>query len=92
MLLDGKFLSQANVERSGNSDVDVTVIVDTSALAYVLACFMYIDGRINQEQYEKMLKEIEKLRDISRLKDSNTFRPKEKQRKTNPLRARTKRV
>ncbi|AXF55083.1 hypothetical protein DT065_02995 [Salicibibacter kimchii] len=47
------------VKESGNSDVDVTVNVETTALAYALACYYYADGRLDKKQYETMLREMD---------------------------------
>ncbi|QQK76329.1 hypothetical protein HUG15_12700 [Salicibibacter cibarius] len=52
--------SNSLVNDSGNSDVDVTVNVETTALAYALACFYYADGRLDKKQYETMLGEMDR--------------------------------
>ena len=65
---DEKIVSQSSIDRSGNSDVDVKVIVDTSPLAYALACYMYVEGKITQEQYEMMVKELEKIQRRNEMK------------------------
>lgn len=52
--------SNANVSKSGNSDVDVKVIVDTTALAYVFSTYLYAEGKLNDKQYHKMLSDLEK--------------------------------
>ncbi|GAK11353.1 hypothetical protein [Geomicrobium sp. JCM 19039] len=54
-----KFDTQSIISKSGNSDVDVTVNVETTALAYALACFYYADGSLDREQYTKMLDELD---------------------------------
>ncbi|QQK80197.1 hypothetical protein HUG20_10055 [Salicibibacter cibi] len=51
--------SNSLVNDSGNSDVDVTVNVETTALAYALACFYYADNRLDKKQYETMLREMD---------------------------------
>ncbi|MDV2685527.1 hypothetical protein RYX56_14265 [Alkalihalophilus lindianensis] len=48
------------VSESGNSDVDVTVNIDTSALAYAFACYLYADGRLDQNQYRTMVREMDR--------------------------------
>ncbi|MBU9722465.1 MULTISPECIES: hypothetical protein [Bacillaceae] len=48
------------VSESGNSDVDVNVVVDTTALAYAFATFMYIDGRLPKNKYDEMVAELDK--------------------------------
>ncbi|MFC7394440.1 hypothetical protein [Scopulibacillus cellulosilyticus] len=53
--------NQAIVSRSGNSDVDVTVIVDTTAIAYAMACMMHANGTLNNNQFNHMLKNLDKL-------------------------------
>ncbi|SDI98109.1 hypothetical protein [Alteribacillus bidgolensis] len=53
--------SISRVNKSGNSDVDVTVNIDTSALAYAYACMMYAEGKLNKNQFEKMVNEMDKL-------------------------------
>ncbi|UOE94538.1 hypothetical protein [Alkalihalobacillus sp. LMS39] len=79
------YSSESNVNKSGNSDVDVTVIVETSALAYAFLCFMYIDGRINKEQYDEMVAEMKKV-----AKEPNTNPAVEKKKPINRLRLRNK--
>ncbi|WP_059103217.1 hypothetical protein [Shouchella shacheensis] len=48
------------VSQSGNSDVDVTVTIDTTALSYAFACYLYADGRLSEEQYQTMLQELDR--------------------------------
>ncbi|WP_100373055.1 hypothetical protein [Bacillus sp. FJAT-45037] len=52
--------TKAYVNESGNSDVDVTVNIDTSALAYAFACYLYADGRLDQSQYRTMVREMDR--------------------------------
>ncbi|MDG5789117.1 hypothetical protein QA612_16795 [Evansella sp. AB-P1] len=52
--------AKALIEKSGNSDVDVTVVVDTTPLAIAFASYMLVDGKINEEQYRQMVDEIDK--------------------------------
>ncbi|MFB4164966.1 hypothetical protein ACE1TI_14325 [Alteribacillus sp. JSM 102045] len=53
--------SISRVNKSGNSDVDVTVNIDTSALAYAYACMLYAEGKLSRSQFEKMVNEMDKL-------------------------------
>jgi len=62
--------SNSLVNKSGNSDVDVTVNVETTALAYALACYYYADGRLDHKQYETMLKEMDRQFEKRGLKPS----------------------
>ncbi|OLS37566.1 hypothetical protein BTR22_08850 [Alkalihalophilus pseudofirmus] len=52
--------TKAFVHESGNSDVDVTVNIDTSALAYAFACYLFADGRLDQNQYRTMVREMDR--------------------------------
>ncbi|WP_257348564.1 hypothetical protein [Pseudalkalibacillus decolorationis] len=51
----------AAVNYGGNSEVDVHVNVDTTALAYAYACFMHSSGQMNDEQFEEMLIKLDKI-------------------------------
>ncbi|MBU9712095.1 hypothetical protein [Evansella tamaricis] len=51
---------KAVVHQSGNSDVDVNVTVDTTALAYAFATFLFVDGRLKKDKYDEMIKELDK--------------------------------
>lgn len=59
-MLENQHGTKALVHRSGNSDVDVTVHIDTSALAYAFACYLFADGRLNDEQYKTMIRELDR--------------------------------
>ncbi|MDQ0254387.1 hypothetical protein J2S74_001762 [Evansella vedderi] len=48
----------STVTYSGNSDVDVNVVVDTTPLAYVLATYLYVDGRLTQNKYNELISEL----------------------------------
>ncbi|GAE26713.1 hypothetical protein JCM9140_2803 [Halalkalibacter wakoensis JCM 9140] len=62
--------NSANVQKSGNSDVDVTVNVniDTTAIAYALAFALHTSGKIDDEEYKKVIKKINKKDKIEVLK------------------------
>ncbi|MFD3447927.1 hypothetical protein ACFDTO_25370 [Microbacteriaceae bacterium 4G12] len=45
----------ASINNSGNSDVDVNVQVDTSALAYAMLCYLHTSGMVNDEQFMQMV-------------------------------------
>jgi hypothetical protein len=53
--------SGASIHSSGNADVDVTVQIDTSPLAYALACFLHATDRINSEQFSRMVRDLDSL-------------------------------
>ena len=36
---------------SGNSDVDIKVEIDTSSLAYAMACLAHVSGQISDDEY-----------------------------------------
>ncbi|WP_059103685.1 hypothetical protein [Shouchella shacheensis] len=55
--------TKALVSESGNSDVDVTVTIDTTALSYAFACYLYADGRLDEKQYHTMLTELDRQYD-----------------------------
>ncbi|MBM7645104.1 hypothetical protein JOD45_001315 [Scopulibacillus daqui] len=58
---DHKSTNQALVTKSGNSDVDVTVIVDTTAIAYAMACMMNANGTLNEDEFNHMLGKLNRL-------------------------------
>ncbi|SDH86076.1 hypothetical protein SAMN05192534_11336 [Alteribacillus persepolensis] len=60
---DKRVHSISRVDKSGNSDVDVTVNIDTSALAYAYACMMYAEGKLNKRQFDHMVREMDQLYD-----------------------------
>jgi hypothetical protein len=55
--------NNASVNRSGNSDVDVNVNVevDTTAIAYAMACFMFVTGQLNNNEFNQMINKLDDL-------------------------------
>ncbi|MFC5713713.1 hypothetical protein ACFPU1_13055 [Thalassorhabdus alkalitolerans] len=51
----------SSVDRSGNSDVDVTVNIDTSSLAYAYACLLYAEGKLTRKQLDTMVEEMDRI-------------------------------
>lgn len=49
------------IHHSGNSDVDVNVLVETKSLAYMFACSLLATGRVDEEQFEDMINRYHKL-------------------------------
>ncbi|MCF6409861.1 hypothetical protein [Pseudalkalibacillus salsuginis] len=53
--------NQSAVNHSGNSDVDVNITIDTTALAYAYACYMHASGKLSDEEFDRMIRKLDKL-------------------------------
>lgn len=51
----------STVRHSGNSDVDVKVIVDTAPIAYAMLCTLLASKQISDNEFKTSVKKIEKL-------------------------------
>ncbi|WP_182916966.1 hypothetical protein [Bacillus sp. PK3_68] len=61
--MDDNEFRQAEVENSGNSDVDIHVIVemDTKPVAYAMLCSLLATKQINYKEFEDALKILDGL-------------------------------
>jgi hypothetical protein len=57
----GKNDSQSMIGRSGNSDVDINIEIDTKAIAYAMLCSLYAMDRLDEKQFEKAIKKFESV-------------------------------
>lgn len=53
--------NSSGVNHSGNSDVDVAVNIDTTALAYAFATFLHATGNLNNSEFETMIQNLNNL-------------------------------
>ncbi|MBM7703844.1 hypothetical protein [Metabacillus iocasae] len=53
--------NDSKVVNSGNSDVDVSVIVDTSALAYAISCYLHAKHMLNNDEFVQMMTNLNLL-------------------------------
>lgn len=49
------------VQESGNSDVDVTVKVDTTPIAFAMLCTLLATKQISNEEFESSVRKLEEL-------------------------------
>lgn len=49
------------IGHSGNSDVDLTVNIDTKAIAYSMLCSLYAKGDLNEEELENAIRKLDSL-------------------------------
>ncbi|GIO21463.1 hypothetical protein [Oceanobacillus sp. J11TS1] len=53
--------SASQVSHSGNSDVDVKVIVDTTPIAYAMLCTLLSTKQITNDEFKRSVKQLEDL-------------------------------
>ncbi|WP_152657782.1 hypothetical protein [Oceanobacillus sp. CFH 90083] len=51
----------SHVSHSGNSDVDVKVIVDTTPIAYAMLCTLLSTKQITNSEFKRSIKQLEDL-------------------------------
>lgn len=51
----------SQVSHSGNSDVDVKVIVDTTPIAYAMLCTLLSTKQITNSEFKRSIKQLEDL-------------------------------
>jgi hypothetical protein len=56
-----KHEDNATIGRSGNSDVDVTIDIDTTAIAYAMLCSLFATDRLNSQEFDKAVKKFDSL-------------------------------
>lgn len=78
----GQTVVKSAIKDSGNSDVDVDVnlIVDTTPLAYAIACFLHSTGKISDKEFTHMIKDLKFL--IEENKRSPKFSEKQNSKQT----------
>lgn len=52
---------RSTIEHSGNSDVDVKVIVDTTPIAYAMLCSFLAAKQISPSEFKDSVRELESL-------------------------------
>jgi hypothetical protein len=64
----------ASIGRSGNSDVDITIDIDTTGIAYAMLCSLYATDRLNRTQFKKAVDEFDSLmRKKGKLNHHNSY-------------------
>ncbi|MDG4655741.1 hypothetical protein P6P90_00180 [Ectobacillus antri] len=53
--------SRASVSNSGNSNVNMNVTIDTSPIAYSMACYLHASKMVTDEQFLHMLNNLNAL-------------------------------
>ncbi|WP_110114705.1 hypothetical protein [Bacillus sp. CGMCC 1.16541] len=53
--------NHSKVVNSGNSDVDVSVTIDTSALAYAISCYLHAKQVLDDEEFVQMTTNLNRL-------------------------------
>ncbi|MFS0671583.1 hypothetical protein [Ornithinibacillus sp. 179-J 7C1 HS] len=61
------------IDKSGNSDVDLVVNIETKAIAYSILCSIYARGDINEVELERAVDKLDALieRDRRKQKERN---------------------
>lgn len=61
------------IDKSGNSDIDLVVNIETKAIAYSVLCGIYARGDINEEELERAVEKLDSLieRDKRKQRDRN---------------------
>lgn len=49
------------IDKSGNSDVDLVINIETKAIAYSILCSIYAKGEINEMELERAVKKLDSL-------------------------------
>ncbi|CDQ39923.1 MULTISPECIES: hypothetical protein [Virgibacillus] len=58
---DNQISNKSTVRHSGNSDVDVNVIVDTTPMAYAMLCSMLASKQISDREFDDAVKKLDDL-------------------------------
>lgn len=63
------------IDKSGNSDVDLVVNIETKPIAYSILCGLYAKGEINEIELEKAIQKLDSLieRDKRKQRENNYF-------------------
>lgn len=52
---------ESTVKESGNSDVDISIIVDTMPIAYAMLCSLLATNQLTKREFEAAVRELEEL-------------------------------
>ncbi|KKI93645.1 hypothetical protein WQ54_03280 [Bacillus sp. SA1-12] len=53
--------NKASINTSGNSNVDISIDIDTRAIAYAVLCSLYATDKLNESQFQKALEKFESV-------------------------------
>lgn len=61
------------IDKSGNSDVDLVVNIETKAIAYSILCSSYARGDITEEELDRAIQKLDSLleKDRHRQRENN---------------------
>lgn len=51
----------SGIHKSGNSDVDINIQIETASIAYMYACSLYATGQIDEDQFNRMIEKYHHL-------------------------------
>ncbi|MGM7719617.1 hypothetical protein [Metabacillus sp. Hm71] len=51
--------NKSSIDASGNSNVDISIDIDTKAIAYAILCSLYATDKLNESQFQKALEKFE---------------------------------
>ncbi|GLO64499.1 MULTISPECIES: hypothetical protein [Oceanobacillus] len=52
---------ESTIRESGNSDVDISILVDTKPIAYAMLCSLLATKQLTRREFEKAVRELEEL-------------------------------
>lgn len=65
----------AVISQSGNSDVDIDMVIDTASLAYMYACSLLATEQIDENQFKRMIDNYHDLMRKHRHKHRSETKP-----------------
>lgn len=65
----------SGIHKSGNSNVDINIQLETASIAYMYACSLYATGQIDEDQFNNMIEKYHHLINKHHHKHERSFRP-----------------
>ncbi|MFS0749399.1 hypothetical protein [Oceanobacillus sp. 1P07AA] len=65
---------ESTIRESGNSDVDISILVDTKPIAYAMLCSLLATKQFTRREFEKAVRELEELTYNSNRNDVSNVR------------------
>ncbi|WP_010098836.1 hypothetical protein [Ornithinibacillus scapharcae] len=77
------------IDKSGNSDVDLVVNIETKAIAYSILCSSYARGDITEDELDRAVRKLDSLleKDRRRQKERNQVVEFDSRSQNNPRRS-----
>ncbi|ASN04918.1 hypothetical protein [Virgibacillus necropolis] len=63
--------NESSIKYSGNSDVDVSVLVDTTPMAYAMLCSLLATKQLSNQEFETAVRKLEELTKNNRTNNTN---------------------